>query len=86
MELVNVCRTVGKTRGLAAVIGAAAVVTMGALTIGHTTDEVGPSVASSDGGQVVTVTKTTAPKELPTPFAKPTYVATPCAKRATMPC
>jgi hypothetical protein len=32
------------------------------------------------------VTRSTAPRALATPFARPTHTAKPCAARATMPC
>jgi hypothetical protein len=44
------------------------------------------SVALTNDPLLVTVTRSTAPSELATPFARPTHTAKPCAARATMPC
>ncbi len=86
MKSLNVYRSIGKTRSLAAVVGAGAVVVMGALAIGHAADETGPRLVGSEGWAQATVTKSTGTNLVPTPFAKPTYIAVPCGKRETMPC
>jgi hypothetical protein len=86
MELGTFRRLVGSVKVLAAVIGAGIVVTMGAITIAHGDDEVTTKTASINGLPLPSVKPTAAPTELATSFARPTYTATPCAKRATMPC
>jgi hypothetical protein len=86
MELRTFCRVAGSVKVLAAVIGAGIVVAMGAITIGYGDDGVGTSTASTNGLPVASVTLSTAPTELATSFARPTYTAHPCPKRATMPC
>jgi hypothetical protein len=77
-------RVRGSLKTLSAVIGAGVVVTMGAVTFAHAGED-GVSTASTNV-LPQTLTSTTAPTELATPFASPTYTATPCPKRATMPC
>jgi hypothetical protein len=85
MEHRTFCRVAGSVKVLAAVIGAGVVVSMGAITIANG-DEVATRTASTNGLPVASVTLSTAPTELATSFARPTYTARPCAKRATMPC
>jgi hypothetical protein len=85
MELTISRRVAGSVKVLAAVGGAGVVVAMGAITIANG-NEVGASTASTNGWPLAPVTQTTAPTELATSFARPTYTAKPCAKRATMPC
>ena len=71
---------------LSAVMGVAAAVGMGAMSFTHGTYVAGASVARSDDLSSATVTRSTAPKELATSFARPTHTAKPCAARATLPC
>jgi hypothetical protein len=75
----------GRIKALSAVMGAGVVIAMGAITVayGHDGDT---SVAGVNGLPMAKLTLTTAPTELATPFASPTHTATPCPKRATMPC
>jgi hypothetical protein len=86
MEQKTFHHVTGSVKILSAVIGAGVVVAMGAITVASGADEPDTSTASSNQLQRASVTQTTAPSELATPFASPTYVAHPCAKRATMPC
>lgn len=79
-------RVTGNLKTLSAVMGVAAAVGMGAMSFTHGTDVAGTSVARSDDLSSATVTRSTAPKELATSFARPTHTAKPCAARATMPC
>jgi hypothetical protein len=85
MELGTFRRVAGSVKVLAAVIGAGVVVAMGAITIANGDDAVATTTASTNGFPL-SVRPTPAPTELATSFARPTYTATPCAKRATMPC
>jgi len=82
--------TIGRVRGsvkaLSAVMGVAAAVAMGATCFTRGSDVAGISVARADDLPSATVTRSTAPKELATSFARPTHTAKPCAARATMPC
>jgi hypothetical protein len=73
-------------RTLSAAIGVAAAVGMGAMSFTHVTDVAGASAARTDDLPSATVTRSTAPKELATSFARPTHTAKPCAARATLPC
>jgi hypothetical protein len=76
----------GSVKMLAAVIGAGVVVAMGAITVASGAHEPGTSTASSHDLPMASVTLTTAPTALATPFASPTHTASLCAKRQTMPC
>ena len=78
--------TIGRVKMLSAVMGVAAAVTMGAMCFSHGSDVTGISLARTDDLPSATVTRSTAPKELATPFARPTNPAQPCAARATLPC
>lgn len=77
---------IGNVKMLSAVAGAGVVMTMGVLTAATEHTQSGVSASVQGGVPMATVTKSSAPSELVTPFASPTYTATPCAKRATMPC
>jgi hypothetical protein len=79
-------RVSGRVKALSAVMGAAAAVAMGAMCFAHASDVPGISLARTDDLPSATVTRSTAPKELATSFARPTHTATPCAARATLPC
>lgn len=79
-------RVTESLRTLSAAMGVAAAVGMGAMFFTHGTDVAGASVALGDDLPSATVTRSTAPKELATSFARPTHTARPCAARATMPC
>lgn len=79
-------RILGSAKVLSAVIGAAAAIAMGAMSLIDGSDVAGISVARNDDPPLATVTWSMAPSELATPFARPTHTAKPCAARATMPC
>lgn len=79
-------RVIGSVKTLSAVMGAAAAVAMGGMSFTHGSDVTGSNVARNDDAPVSTVTRSTGPRELATPFARPTHTATPCPARATMPC
>lgn len=78
--------TIGRFKALSAVMGVVAAVTMGATCLTRGSDVAGIGVVRADDLPSATVTRSTAPKELATSFARPTYTAKPCAARATMPC
>lgn len=84
MELNAFRHLAGSIKLMSAVMGASVVVVMGVISLGSGSGEASISVALSDGS--ANVTATTAPKGLATPFASPTHIATPCPKRATLPC
>lgn len=76
----------GNAKGMVMVMGMGAIVAMGVLTAGHAGEEPAPNATGTSGWLTAPITKSTAPTELATPFASPTHIATPCPKRATMPC
>jgi hypothetical protein len=78
-------RVTGRLKLLSAVVGVGAVAAA-AITVGHESREVDPSVASLHRLPMAQATQTTIPTELATPFARPTHTAKLCAKRQTMPC
>jgi hypothetical protein len=86
MELMNFHRLRGSVKVLSAAIGASVVVAMGALTVAYPANEVRTSTASTNGWPVASIARTPPPSVPETPFATPTFTATPCPKRATMPC
>lgn len=79
-------RIAGSVKALSAVMGVAAAVAMSVMCFSHGSAAAGFSVARNDDPTLATVTRSTAPRELATSFARPTHTATPCAPRATMPC
>jgi hypothetical protein len=84
MELVNFHSLRASVKVVSAVIGASVVVAMGALTIAYSGTEVG--TAGPNGWSAETIGRTPPPTAPETSFATPTFTATPCPKRATMPC
>jgi hypothetical protein len=85
MELMNPHRRGGSAKALWAVI-AGAVLAIGAVTVACTENEAAPSTTRMVGSDA-TVTVTVQPSLERRPlFFTPTVTATPCAKRATMPC
>lgn len=76
----------GSVKTMSAAMGVAAAVAMGAMCFAHGSEAVGMSIARNDDPPLATVTRSTAPRALATPFARPTHTAKPCAARATMPC
>jgi hypothetical protein len=80
-------RVFASAKLMAAVTGVGAAIAMGAVSITHESAAASASAARSDNPPLVaTVTRSTAPKELATSFARPTHTAKLCAARATMPC
>ena len=69
---------------LSASVGVGVVVTMGALTVAQSPDGVDPATATVRA--LPEATLRVAATELATPSAAPTFTATPCPKRKTMPC
>jgi hypothetical protein len=86
MQPTNFHRLRGSVKVLSAVIGTSVVVAMGALTVAYPANEVGTSTASTNGWPAATSTWTPPPSVPETSFATPTFTATLCPKRATMPC
>jgi len=71
---------------LSAAVGASVVVAMGAVTVAYPSNQLGTSTARPTGWPAATVTRTPPPSAPQTSFATPTLTATPCPKRATLPC
>lgn len=86
MEPIDVHRLRGRVKVLSAVIGASAVVAMGAVTVAYPVNEVSTSTTSSNGWPAATITRTPPPSAPEKSFATPTLTATPCPKRVTFPC
>jgi hypothetical protein len=86
MQLTTFHRVRGSLKVLSAVTGASVVVAMGALTVGYQGNEVGTSIASTNGWEQATITRMPSPAAPETSFAIPTFKAIPCAKRAVYPC
>jgi hypothetical protein len=77
---------IGSMKVLSAAIGAIVGVTIGTISAAGWGAEAATGTASNGHLPLAPVTVSTAPTELATPSASPTYTATPCPKRATMPC
>ena len=86
MQLLNFHRLRGSVKGLSAVLGASVVVTTGAVTVAYQGNEFGTGITSTTGWAAETVTRSPSPAAPETSFATPPVTATPCPKRATMPC
>jgi hypothetical protein len=82
----NIHRVRGSVKVLSAVIGASAVVAMGAVTVAYPGNEVSTSATSPKGWPAATVTRTPPASAPQTSFAAPPITATPCPKRVTLPC